>query len=666
MKSISWILTCACIFLFLQVSSAQKKFNFGSPSKADLRTTHYPKDSTAVAAYLHKECINEILFYTDIPGQEGFKADLSYKCRIKVYKDKGKEYTKDSFRIYINDNLNIDKLTRFTITTYNLQDGKIVKTTLREKDLTINKSAKGYHTIIYAAKDVYVGSIVDIQYSILSPNLFILPTWRFQSDIPTKYCFYQFIHPEFIEYNVTVNGLVKLEQKQSSNITNFDLSSSKLSNQYTELQKTFSALDIPAFKQEVFLSTPSNYLGFLDFTLTNYRVPGGKQTNLANTWQDVGRELLGSRHFAGLLFEGAFMEEDIANLVQPIEQTKEKALAVYKHIQDKVTWNKVQGLGSFSTIQSVYKKGVGNITDINLLLVAAFKKAGLKAFPVVLSTRKHGFINPQNPSIFSFNYVIAGIEIEDGTLHFFDAADPFGTLDILPEYCLNGQALRLGQYSNWVDLPHKKREVESIVSKIVLDQDGLATGSLKYVGKDYAARQLRQIWHASDNQNRFFKYLERTYNGLLIKSGEVKYIEDNNKAIELDLLIRLKGRYKINTESATFTPIYMGDFSENPFKAETRTYPIYFDLPKKKSYVLTIGIPEGYSVKSLPQSEIIRLPNKAGQFSFSTSIVGETIQIIYSYKLNATYFPSSMYTELKAFYDAILRKQGESVIFKKD
>jgi len=134
----------------------------------------------------------------------------------------------------------------------------------------------------------------------------------------------------------------------------------------------------------------------------------------------------------------------------------------------------------------------------------------------------------------------------------------------------------------------------------------------------------------------------------------------------LDLLIRLKGCYKLGLKTATFTPVYMGNLEKNPFTAETRTYPIYFSSPRKKSFVMTIEIPKGYSVKTLPQSEIIRLPNKAGQFSYSASVIGEVVQIVYSYKLNATYLPSSMHTDLKAFYDAILRKRGESIVFKKD
>ncbi|MBL4649753.1 MAG: hypothetical protein JKY03_08480 [Aureispira sp.] len=654
------------LFVFTNASFAQRRVLFRTPKIADLESIYYQKDSSAVAAYLHKECINQIFHFDDIPGQEGYKADLTHKYRIKIYEKEGIRYTKDSIILYVNDNLNIDKLTRFVVTTYNLENGKIVKSVLKEKDLTIDKSHKNYHVLHYEAKDVYIGSVVDIQYSIVSPYLYSLPNWNFQTDLPARWCSYEFSHPVFVDYNVTVNGFVTLKQKTNRSKNRAISTSTGLSHEYTEIQHNFSGTDIPAFVLEPYISSPLNYLGFLEFNLVGYDGTNNVQKTVAYTWKNIGQELLGSGYFGGRLMEGTFMENDIADLVAGLENSKEKSLAVYQHIQNKVTWNQNWGLRNTATLQSIYKKGVGNLTDVNLLLVSALKKAGLKAFPVMLSTRAHGFINPEKPSIRSFNYIIAGIEFEDGTLHFLDGTDPFGTLDILPEYCLNGQALRLGKYSNLIDLPTKKKEIESFVAKITLDEDGLAVGTLKYVVKDYAAHQLRQDWQEAGNQLRFFKRLELDNKNLLIQAGNVKNIEDNNKSVELDLLIRLKGCYKLGLKTATFTPVYMGNLEKNPFTAETRAYPIYFSSPRKKSFVMTIEIPKGYSVKTLPQSEIIRLPNKAGQFSYSASVIGEVVQIVYSYKLNATYLPSSMHTDLKAFYDAILRKRGESIVFKKD
>lgn len=652
------IILLFALFIFTNVCFAQNKGTVKNPRIADLETTHYQKDSSAVAAYLYKECITRIFHSDDIPNQEGYKADLTHKYRLKIYKKEGVQYTRDSIILRINGNLNIDKVTHFVVTTYNLDNGKVIKSVLKEKDLIIDKSNKSYHILYYTAKDVSIGSIVDIQYSIRSPYLYNLHNWYFQSNIPTRSCFYHFSYPDFIDYNVVINGYAPLEQTTTTTPGQL--------NQYALIHQEFRGVNIPAFSIEPYIFSPLNYLGFLTFNLIGYREAHNVQQQVAYTWENVGQELLNSGCFGGRVMEGDFLEEDIANLVVGLEQPKEKSLAVYEHIQHKVTWNRILGLVNTATLQSIYKKGVGNVTDINLLLVSALKKAGLKAFPVLLSTRSHGLINPQKPSIRSFNYVVAGIEFEDETVHFLDATDPFGTLDLLPEYCLNGQALRLGTYSELIDLPSKKKEIESFVAKIALDEMGLATGTLKYVAKDYAAYQLRQDWQEAGNQLRFFKRLELDNKKLLIQSGSVKYIEENNKAVELDLSIRLKSCYQLGPKTASFTPVYMGNLEENPFEASTRTYPIHFSLPKKKSVLLTIEIPKGYSVKTLPQSEIVLLPNKAGQFSYSASIIGEAVQIAYSFKLNTTYLPSTMYSYLQAFYDAILRKRGEPILFKKD
>ncbi|WMX16686.1 hypothetical protein [Aureispira sp. CCB-E] len=664
MKYYSLGIVLSCLLVSISTSFAQKNKPFKAPSKEALLSTSYQGDTSVPAAYLKKECYTQISYYKDLQEPDGFKADITYRNRIKIYKNKGIKYTKDSIYISISDDLNIDKLSRLTITTYNLQDDKVVKTILKEKDCIIDKRHKDYHIIKYAAQDVYVGSIVDIQYSVRTPNLVVLPTWYYQSYIPIQFSFYEFMYPEFIDYKVTANGLVELKKEENSTLINSDFNGGDMNNQYTEINKRFSASNVPAFKTEPFIGSSLNYIGFLDFNIAGYQIPGGFQQQLSYSWEEVGQRLLQGASFGRHLREVKFLEPVIDSLTKGLETPKEKALAILGHLQKKVIWNKKWQMYSEKPLRMVYDKGVGNISDVNLLLVAALKKAGLKAYPIMLSTTGNRFVNPLKPSISSFNYVIAGVELKDQKFHFLDANTPFSTLDLLPYYCLSSQGLRLGEYSNWVDLPNKKF-VKNYVSKIKLTKDGLATGTLQYVGKDYGAYELRNMWKKAGNQLRFFKQLERDHQGLIIQSGSIKNMEGNHQSVALDLLIRIKNNYKINAQTASFTPTYLKVLDEAFFTSETRVCPIQFPVLEKQSFVMSIEIPQGYQVKSLPQSEIIRLPNKAAQYSYSASVVGENIQIVYSYQLKQRYFPSSIYPELKAFYEAILRKQKESIIFKK-
>ncbi len=88
-------------------------------------------------------------------------------------------------------------------------------------------------------------------------------------------------------------------------------------------------------------------------------------------------------------------------------------VAIYEFIKDKMLWNNTYSLFTKTTLKSAYNKGEGTVGDINLLLIASLREYNINAIPVIISTRKNGFINPAYPSISDFNYVIAYVKIED-------------------------------------------------------------------------------------------------------------------------------------------------------------------------------------------------------------------------------------------------------------
>src|SRR5690606_13980299 len=100
------------------------------------------------------------------------------------------------------------------------------------------------------------------------------------------------------------------------------------------------------------------------------------------------------------------------------------------HIKTWFKWNQYYGKYSDEGIKRALEKRSGNVTDINLSLVAALSAAGVDAEAVVLSTRDNGMVNKLYPILSDFNYVIAKVNIDDQS-YFLDATDPllpFGLL----------------------------------------------------------------------------------------------------------------------------------------------------------------------------------------------------------------------------------------------
>jgi hypothetical protein len=80
----------------------------------------------------------------------------------------------------------------------------------------------------------------------------------------------------------------------------------------------------------------------------------------------------------------------------------------------------------------------GNVAEINLLLTAMLRYAGLEAYPVILSTTEHGYALEMFPMIRNFNYVITQLKLP-GKNMYLDASYPTMAFGRLAPDCLAGQ-----------------------------------------------------------------------------------------------------------------------------------------------------------------------------------------------------------------------------------
>ena len=105
--------------------------------------------------------------------------------------------------------------------------------------------------------------------------------------------------------------------------------------------------------------------------------------------------------------------------------------------------------------------------------------------------------------------------------------------------------------------------------------------------------------------------------------------------------------------------------NENPFKADTRTYPIIFNYPSLHNSTVNIMVPEGYEVESLPQSSLAALNTDSGTFKFVVAQNGKFIRIESVLDLKKIVFTPNDYKALKDFYGHMVEKHSEAIIFKK-
>jgi hypothetical protein len=104
---------------------------------------------------------------------------------------------------------------------------------------------------------------------------------------------------------------------------------------------------------------------------------------------------------------------------------------------------------------------------------------------------------------------------------------------------------------------------------------------------------------------------------------------------------------------------------DNPFPADARKYPV--ELPSASSSVFTINIdvPEGYEVGQLPKPARIKLNDNDGSFEYLIGVMQDRVQLRCRLEVNKAVFEPDAYDNLRGFYESIIKKEAEPIVFRR-
>jgi hypothetical protein len=104
---------------------------------------------------------------------------------------------------------------------------------------------------------------------------------------------------------------------------------------------------------------------------------------------------------------------------------------------------------------------------------------------------------------------------------------------------------------------------------------------------------------------------------------------------------------------------------KNPFKEKERLYPVDFGIPMQQKYSVSIKLPEGTSVESVPESVTYKLPDDLATFKFLSEPGSDSVKIVVTLSFNKAIIAAEHYAGLKELYDKVLEKVKQKIILKK-
>ena len=514
-------------------------------------------------------------------------------------------------------------------------------------------------------------------YKVLSDFIFNFQDWDFQYTIPARWSEYRARIPEYFHYDKYMQGYISLEVREETSapnsitITSKERSEGKVTqtqfyNDKVDFQENrfrWATKDVPAFKEEPFMTTYKDYISKINFELAFTKFPNQAIKNYMGSWQDINNSYVENENFGGEIKGNGHLKQKVAELISGKESPEEKITAIHQYVRDNILWDGVTRKFVNTSLRKVMEEKKGNSAEVNLLMASMLEKAEIEVYAVLISTRDNGFVREALPISSQFNNVICKVMVGDKQI-LLDATQKLLPIGVLPERCLNGQGLVISKNGySWVPLttPTKSRTLTS--ADLTLSDGGDFSGKISIDRTGYFAERERR------------KYISK---------GEVEYIKSfigsrpwqvskSNFENTNQLSASLKENHEINIgEHSTvagdliyFNPFFLYRVEENPFKSEAREYPVDFGSPFDHVHFIKITIPAGYAIEELPAAKAVALTNNSGKFLFNVTQNNGIITVTSNVQINKGLFAQTEYQSLREFYAQVVAKQAEQIILKK-
>ncbi|WP_299012700.1 DUF3857 domain-containing protein [uncultured Polaribacter sp.] len=646
------------VLLLSAFNLVAQNYKFGKVSKEELQEKFNPADSTASATYLFKKRNTEYKLNSD-----GWQIMTTCHERIKIYNKEAFNYATKIISVYDPEASvsSSDQVNGIKGYTFNLENGKVVKEKLSSKNIFKVRKNKYRLDRKVTMPSIKVGSIIELKYTIVSPRTSSVDDVKFQYAIPVKKFDARVEIPEFFIYKKKNTGYFMVPMKIDGRTR--VLSENETYN--TEILN-FEGENIPALKDdEPYVGSIRAYRGGMSFELTqvNFLRFGGDIKNFSNSWSAVGRQINEFSSFGGELKRQNYYKEDLNKLLVNAKTDSEKLYLIFNFVKSKVKWNGFYGFSAEKGVRKAYKEQSGNVGDINLMLTSMLNYAGLNASPVLVSSKGNGV--PLFPTIDGFDYVITAVDFPNNSYVLLDATEMYSTPTTLPRRVLNwnGRKIAKNGASSWVSLKSRKPAIEENIVMVKIKDDLMVEGMYRTKFMNLTALTFRKNTNHLKEEG-IIKALEENNNieidnfNIINKNKLSKPITRNVKFLSEDLVEDINGKLYIE-------PLLFLSHHENPFKLEERKFPVDFTTPWKDKHMVTIEIPEGYKVASIPESMAIGLPDDLGVFKFVIKQEGNKIKTTCMVEMNQPQVNVQYYAALKDFYGQRIQKESEKIVLVK-
>ena len=498
-------------FLFITsgsfVSGSNVPIKWGKILQEDISMKSYPADPEASAVVLCDYGTTTV----------GPRTEYFRHVRIKILKEEGLKYAQVELPYrFLNK---YDDVGQIKAQTFNLNEkGEMVVSKMKSKSIQDIQVDRRNKKKVFTLPDARVGSIIEYKYTIFSLDLVKLHDWYFQTTIPVIWSEYRISVSRRFDYLVTYQqgrALNNDEQKSFAERLQW-LYSTKIKKAYRSLidkdyvlyespQKTakvyliegqtlrFVMNEMPAItknspsitdlystiKVHLYMAAgnfPFYYRPILLTANEDYDTWDRSQLRTQwltgyivywmPTWEEATQKWLKNDRIGNRLIKSFNFKPVLDNIGVQEDNQQKTVEGIYKYIKENIKWDGTYSFAADRDFDNVLKKKTGSSGELNLMMIALLRRAGLEADPVLVRTSNLGRIENMYPARDQFNHVIAEVKV-NGKLICVDATSD--SINELPSNVQNTTGWLLKREGfGWVSFA--KPESQSLINQVSMKE----------------------------------------------------------------------------------------------------------------------------------------------------------------------------------------------------
>jgi hypothetical protein len=613
-------------------------------SELDKKT--WTTDSLAEAVVLSD--VGESRFYWD--RSSGWHIQFTRRTKIKILSEAGLQFANVQIPLYKEEGI-AEVVNNIQGNVYNIENGTLTTSQFDNKFTYQEQVNNNWDVIKFALPNVRPGSTIEYSYVLLTPFKFNLPDWEFQWTVPVDSSSYTLGLITYFEYTSILQGAPKFSSERKWEIP--DTQKDK-PNSYKEFMYQYTMKDVPAFRDEDFITSRQDNIIKMDFQLSKTKDYNGKQTNVVTTWKELSKELDRSSYFGEYIKQCERHYKRTFPFVANVD-TLENAKRAIEYIKSNYEWNQIYSLLTRKSKEEFITQKIGNSAEKNLMAIGLLHSMGIKAYPVLISTRSHGRIASNYPFLNAFNHVLILLQANN-TSYIFDATDPSYPSGLLPLECINnnGYIVDKKNFDNWIALSTAKPSLVhyTIDLQPILKSDSI-DAKINILANHYDAIKLRNVINKNSDE-----LGAKLFPNLNVDTVTFDGVQNQNKPIVVNAIGKLEMDKAMQV--IIISPFAGLCDTKNLFKAEKRTYPVDLTYAFQRTYNTTIEIPEGYMVSSAPIN--ILQNNDFVQFWRQDKVNGNKLTISAYYRFPKAIYPPEEYAQLKSAFAQMISRLNTAII----